>query len=48
MRMLAKDPLYRIGSYDELRVALARVVGDRRAPRPLAESFLAFTMPKNA
>jgi eukaryotic-like serine/threonine-protein kinase len=42
LRMLAKDPLYRVGSYDELRVALARVVGDRRAPRPLAESFLTF------
>jgi serine/threonine protein kinase len=48
MRMLAKDPLDRVGSYDDLRVALARVVGDRRAPRPLAESFLAFAAPKSA
>ena len=40
LRMLAKEPRYRVGSYDELRVALARAVGDRRAPRPLAESFL--------
>jgi serine/threonine protein kinase len=48
VRMLAKDPQCRVGSYDELRMALARVVGDRRAPRPLAESFLAFAAPKSA
>jgi serine/threonine protein kinase len=48
LRMLAKDPTDRFASYDELRVALARVVGDRRAPRPLAESFLAFAMAKKA
>jgi serine/threonine protein kinase len=48
VRMLAKDPVARIGSYDELRVALGRAVGDRRAPRPLAESFLAFAAPTNA
>jgi serine/threonine protein kinase len=46
VRMLAKEPEERFGSYDELRVALGRAVGDRRAPRPLAESFLAFTAPK--
>jgi serine/threonine protein kinase len=48
LRMLAKGPRNRLGSYDELRVALARAVGDRRAPRPLAESFLAFAAPKSA
>jgi hypothetical protein len=48
LRMLAKESRYRVGSYDELRVALARAVGDRRAPRPLAESFLAFAAPKSA
>jgi serine/threonine protein kinase len=42
MRMLAKMPEQRFASYDELRAALARAVGDRRAPRPLAESFLSF------
>jgi serine/threonine protein kinase len=46
LRMMAKDPGDRFGSYEELRVALARAVGDRRAPRPLAESFLSFAVPK--
>jgi serine/threonine protein kinase len=46
MRMLEKDPTKRFESYDELRAALARAVGDRRAPRPLAESFLAWASPK--
>jgi len=46
LRMLAKEPEDRFNSYDELRVALGRVVGDRRAPRPLAESFLAFAFRK--
>ena len=47
LQMLAKDPRDRVGCYDDLRMALARVVGDRRAPRPLAESFLTFSAPKN-
>ncbi len=42
MRMLSKRPEDRFASYDELRLALAQAVGDRRAPRPLAEAFLAF------
>ena len=33
-------------TYEELRMSLARAVGDRRAPRPLAESFLAFAVSK--
>src|SRR5581483_4963041 len=45
LKMLAKDPAHRFESYDELRLALGRAVGDRRAPRPLAESFLAFANP---
>jgi serine/threonine protein kinase len=48
LRMLAKEPADRFGSYDRLRVALARAVGDRRAPRPLAESFLSFALPNPA
>ena len=40
MRMLERNPEERFASYDELRGALARAVGDRRAPRPLAESFV--------
>jgi serine/threonine protein kinase len=47
LRMLAKEPSERFTTYDDLRVALARAVGDRRAPRPLAESFLTFAMSKN-
>jgi serine/threonine protein kinase len=46
IRMLAKEPSDRFDSYEDLRVALARAVGDRRAPRPLAESFLSFALPK--
>ena len=42
LRMLAKKPAERFGSYDELRLALAQAVGDRRAPRPLADAFLEF------
>jgi len=45
LRMMAKAPEQRAKSYDELRAELGRVVGDRRAPRPLAESFLAFALP---
>jgi serine/threonine-protein kinase len=48
VRMLAKDPAERFASYDELRLALAQVVGDRRAPRPLAEAFLQFAALKSA
>jgi serine/threonine protein kinase len=42
MKMLNKRPEDRFASYDELRLALAQAVGDRRAPRPLAEAFLEF------
>jgi serine/threonine protein kinase len=42
MKMLAKRPEERFASYDELRMALAQAVGDRRAPRPLADAFLEF------
>jgi eukaryotic-like serine/threonine-protein kinase len=42
LKMLAKRPEDRFASYDELRLALAQAVGDRRAPRPLADAFLAF------
>jgi serine/threonine protein kinase len=42
LRLLAKDPADRFGSYADLRTALARAVGDRRAPRSQAESFLHF------
>lgn len=42
MRMLAKRPEDRFASYNDLRVALAQAVGDRRAPRPLADAFLSF------
>jgi serine/threonine-protein kinase len=42
MRMLAKQPECRFSSYDELRIVLAKSVGDRRAPLPLAEAFLSF------
>lgn len=42
LKMLAKRPEDRFNSYDDLRAALARSVGDRRAPRPLAETFLTF------
>lgn len=42
MKMLAKRPEDRFASYDELRLELAQAVGDRRAPRPLAQSFLSF------
>jgi serine/threonine protein kinase len=42
LRMLAKRPEDRFGSYDLLRNALGQAVGDRRAPRPLAEAFLEF------
>jgi serine/threonine protein kinase len=45
VRMMAKDPEERFETYDDLRQALARAVGDRRAPRPLAESFLAWASP---
>jgi serine/threonine protein kinase len=48
LRLLAKDPRERFEGYDELRMSLARVVGDRRAPRPLGETFLAFAAPKSA
>ncbi len=48
VRMLAKDPAERFASYDELRLALAQAVGDRRAPRPLAEAFLQFAALKSA
>ena len=44
MRMMAKNPDDRAKSYDQLRIELGRVVGDRRAPRPLAESYLAFAL----
>lgn len=46
MKMLAKSPKDRFESYEELRVALAQAVGDRRAPRPLADAFLAFAAGK--
>jgi eukaryotic-like serine/threonine-protein kinase len=42
LRMMAKKPEKRVSSYEELRTELGRVVGDRRVPRPLAHSFLAF------
>ncbi len=42
LRMLAKNPEDRFASYDELRMAMAQAIGDRRAPRPLAEAFLTF------
>jgi serine/threonine protein kinase len=42
MKMLNKRPEDRFASYDELRLALAQAVGDRRAPRPLAQAFLEF------
>jgi serine/threonine protein kinase len=45
VKMLSKDPADRFSSYDELRAALARAVGDRRAPLPLAEAFLAWATP---
>jgi eukaryotic-like serine/threonine-protein kinase len=48
LRMLAKKPGERFNSYDELRRALAQAIGDRRAPRPLAESFLSFAESKNS
>jgi serine/threonine protein kinase len=44
LRMMAKSPADRPRSYEELRAELGRVVGDRRAPRPLAESFLSFAL----
>jgi hypothetical protein len=40
--MMAKKPEKRVSNYEELRTELGRVVGDRRVPRPLAHSFLAF------
>jgi serine/threonine protein kinase len=46
VKMMSKDPRDRFDNYDDLRGALARAVGDRRAPRPLAESFLAWAAPK--
>lgn len=42
MKMLAKKPEDRFASYEDLKVALAQAVGDRRAPRPLAAAFLEF------
>jgi eukaryotic-like serine/threonine-protein kinase len=42
LRMMAKKPEKRVSNYEELRTELGRVVGDRRVPRPLAHSFLAF------
>jgi serine/threonine protein kinase len=42
LKMLAKRPEDRFASYDDLRLALAKAVGDRRAPRPLSDAFLAF------
>src|SRR5207248_1026278 len=39
VKMMAKEPAERFDTYDDLRQALARAVGDRRAPRPLAQSF---------
>jgi serine/threonine protein kinase len=48
LRMMAKDPGDRFASYDDVRQALARAVGDRRAPMPLAKSFLTFAAPKNS
>jgi hypothetical protein len=45
VKMLSKDPADRFASYDDLRAALARAVGDRRAPLPLAEAFLAWATP---
>ncbi len=42
LKMLAKKPEDRYASYDDLRLALAQAIGDRRAPRPLAEAFLQF------
>jgi serine/threonine protein kinase len=44
MRMMAKRPEDRFASYDELRAALGRAAGDRRAPRPLADSFLSLAL----
>jgi serine/threonine protein kinase len=41
-RMLEKEPDDRYATYDELRLALGSAIGDRRAPRPLAEAFLRF------
>jgi len=45
MQLLAKNPDDRFRTYEELRVALAQAVGDRRAPRALAQSFLTFMPP---
>jgi serine/threonine protein kinase len=47
VKMLSKDPDDRFASYDDLRAALARAVGDRRAPLPLAEAFLAWAKPRD-
>jgi eukaryotic-like serine/threonine-protein kinase len=44
LRMMAKNPHDRSDSYDELRLTLAQTIGDRRAPRPLADSFLSFAV----
>jgi serine/threonine protein kinase len=46
LRMLAKRPEDRFATYDDLRLALAQSLGDRRAPRPLADSFLSFAAVK--
>jgi serine/threonine protein kinase len=42
LKMLSKKPQDRFSSYEEVRIALAQAVGDRRAPRPLADAFLEF------
>jgi serine/threonine protein kinase len=47
LRMMAKNPHERFESYDELRLTLAQTIGDRRAPRPLADSFLSFAASTN-
>ncbi|MCE9532571.1 MAG: serine/threonine protein kinase [Planctomycetes bacterium] len=45
LRMMAKDPQNRFASYDELRIALADVIGEQRAPHPLTETFFDFALP---
>ncbi len=45
MRMLAKKPEDRFGSYADLRLALADAVGDPRTPQPLTQTFFDFVLP---
>ena len=42
LRMLAKSPEDRFGSYEELRIALAESVSDRHNPGPLTRTFYDF------